>query len=57
MSAIQKFSEFASTLKVDDIEASTLKVAKCCLIDAVGCAVHGSKLPWSKIVMDMADNL
>jgi len=56
MSAIQKFSEFASTLKVDDIEASTLKVAKCCLIDAVGCAVHGSKLPWSKIVMDMADN-
>lgn len=43
---------FASTLTYDRIPAAVVAHAKVCLLDALGCALHGSTLPWCRILTD-----
>ena len=47
-------AEFAAGLKFEDIPEDVRANARKCNQDAVGIAVFGAKLPWSKIVIDYA---
>jgi 2-methylcitrate dehydratase PrpD len=58
MTAIQsdahtsKLAAFAAALRFEDIPAPVLEHAKVCLLDTVGCGLFGSRLPWSRILVD-----
>jgi 2-methylcitrate dehydratase PrpD len=43
---------FAANLCFEDIPSSVIDVAKACLVDTVGAALFGSRLPWSGYVGD-----
>jgi 2-methylcitrate dehydratase PrpD len=47
-------AEFAAGLKFDDIPEDVRANARNCIQDAIGIAVFGAKLPWSRIVIDYA---
>ncbi len=53
--AINKLANFCTNLSFDTLDNGTLNTAKACLIDAIGCAIHGSKMPWSKIILGMVE--
>ncbi len=42
---------FATGLRYDDIPAAVIERARQCLVDAVGCAMFGMTLPWSRILL------
>jgi len=44
----------ATALNYETLPPAVLRLAKHCLIDAVACAVHGSRLPWSRALLDTA---
>jgi len=52
--AIDKFTDFAISLKFEDIPAEVIERAKDCVIDTVGACVYGAELPWTKIVIGYA---
>src|SRR5258708_28425627 len=39
-------ADFATTLRYDDLPATTVAHAKLSILDTVGCAVFGATLPW-----------
>ncbi len=39
-------ADFATTLQYDDLPATTVAHAKLSILDTVGCAVFGARLPW-----------
>jgi 2-methylcitrate dehydratase PrpD len=41
---------FASRLTYDELEQPLAEEFKKCLLDAIGCALHGASLPWARIV-------
>jgi 2-methylcitrate dehydratase PrpD len=41
---------FASRLTYDELEQPLVEEFKKCLLDAIGCALHGASLPWARIV-------
>lgn len=43
---------FAAGLAYEDIPPEVMERAKDCIIDTIGVAIHGSGLPWSRIVID-----
>ena len=50
----QVFSEFATTLKFDDIPPAVIERAKDCVADTFAVCTFGSTLPSNKIVIDYA---
>jgi 2-methylcitrate dehydratase PrpD len=50
-------AEFAHRLRFEDIPADVLAVAKACLIDTVGTALFGSRLPWCGSITDYAKEI
>ncbi len=48
----QQLAAFASQLQFDDIPDATIRRIKLCLLDAAGCALFASTLPWGKILSD-----
>ncbi len=44
--------EFLRTLAVADLPEATRERAGHCLIDAVGCGLFGSDMPWSRLLVD-----
>jgi len=52
--ASQTLSRFALDLRYDQIPADVLERARSCIIDTVGAAWYGSRLPWSRIAFDFA---
>lgn len=52
--ASQKLSEFALALRYEEIPADVIERARSCIIDTIGAAFYGSRLPWSRIVLDFA---
>jgi 2-methylcitrate dehydratase PrpD len=44
---------FASRLNYRDLPPEVVAKSRLCVLDALGCALHGSTLPWTRIVMDM----
>lgn len=47
-------SQFALQLKYEDIPAEVKERARTCIIDTIGAAFFGSKLRWSRMVLDYA---
>ena len=41
---------FATCLAYEDIPPEVVDRAKDCIIDAVGAAIYGSRMPWSRII-------
>jgi len=52
--ASQVLSEFALALRYEQIPADVIERARSCMIDTIGAAYYGSRLPWSRIVLDFA---
>ncbi|MBI3045215.1 MAG: MmgE/PrpD family protein [Betaproteobacteria bacterium] len=52
--ASQALSEFALALRYEQIPANVIERARSCIIDTIGAAFYGSRLPWSRIVLDFA---
>ena len=49
-SPTQTLAEYVSTLAYKKIPQEVISHAKLCIIDAFGCALFGSTLPWGKII-------
>jgi 2-methylcitrate dehydratase PrpD len=47
-------SEFAIALRYEQIPPEVVERARSCIIDTIGAAFFGSRLPWSRIVLDFA---
>ena len=47
-------AEFASQLQYEDIPLEVVERMKMCMLDSIGCCLHGVTLPWTKLVEDMA---
>jgi 2-methylcitrate dehydratase PrpD len=48
--AATTLAEFAAGLHFDSIPTHAIERATHCLIDAVACAMHGARMPWSQIL-------
>ena len=46
----KELADFLSRLTFEQIPEVSLEKAKLCILDSIGCALYGSKMPWSKIV-------
>lgn len=44
-------ASFAAGISFDELPAAVVEHAKVCVLDTVGCALYGSTLPWSKILL------
>jgi len=54
LSQSEILSDFATSLRLEDIPISVLKTAKFCMIDTIGVSVFGSQLPWSQHIFSYA---
>ena len=46
-------ADFASHLQYEDIPRDVVERMKMCVLDSIGCCLHGVTLPWTKSVEDM----
>ncbi len=51
--ATASLAEFASTLAFEDIPPTVLDRIKLSLLDGIGVCLHGSSLPWSRMVQEL----
>lgn len=51
--ATAELAEFASSLAFDSIPEMVIERVRMCLLDGIGVCLHGSTLPWSRMVQDM----
>jgi len=56
-SPTQTLAEYVSGLSYKKIPQDVISHAKLCIIDALGCALFGSTLPWGKIITSFAKEL
>jgi len=49
----RELAAFAAGLSFHDLPPEVVSKARLCVLDAVGCILHGSTLPWTRIVQDM----
>jgi aconitate decarboxylase len=47
-----QLSEFAASLRFDDLPPAVVEHAKLCLLDTIGCGIFGSSLEWSRILRE-----
>jgi len=52
--ATRDLAEFAAGLQFDDIPSTVRQHIKLCILDGLGVALFGAKLPWTGLVRDMA---
>ena len=52
--AAATLARFASSLRYEDLPAEVVRQARACIIDTVGVALYGSRLPWSRIIATYA---
>jgi 2-methylcitrate dehydratase PrpD len=50
-----ELAEYAAGLRYEDLPAEVIAGAKDCIIDTVAACICGSRLPWSRIVIDYAE--
>lgn len=48
--AAPTLARFAAGLRYEDLPAEVVRQARACIIDTVGVALYGSRLPWSRII-------
>lgn len=53
MTASRTLAEYALGLKPEALPGHVRERALQCLIDAAACAIHGSKLPWSRMLLEV----
>jgi len=51
--ATRDLAAFASRLRYEDIPAIAVERMKDCVLDAIGCCLHGVTLPWTRKVQEM----
>ena len=51
--ATRDLAAFASRLKFEDIPRETVEHMKDCVLDSIGCCLHGVTLPWTRKVQEM----
>ena len=51
--ATRDLAAFASRLRYEDIPAVAVERMKDCVLDAIGCCLHGVTLPWTRKVQEM----
>ena len=51
--ATRDLAAFAARLKFDDIPAVAVERMKDCVLDSIGCCLHGVTLPWTRKVQEM----
>ena len=52
--ATRDLASFASRLKFEDIPAAAVARMRDCVLDSIGCCLHGVTLPWTRKVQEMA---
>jgi 2-methylcitrate dehydratase PrpD len=52
--ATRDLARFAANLRYEDIPDNVRQHAKLCVLDGLGVALFGSRLPWTRIVQDVA---
>jgi 2-methylcitrate dehydratase PrpD len=50
----EHYARYICALRCDSLPGHVVRLAKYCLIDAIGCAIFGKRFPWSQIVLDQA---
>jgi 2-methylcitrate dehydratase PrpD len=50
----EHYAQYISTLRYEALPEHVVRLAKYCLIDAIGCAMFGKRFPWSQMVLDQA---
>lgn len=51
--ATRELASFVAALRYEHIPPGVISKAKACVLDAVGCMLFGSTLPWTRILTDM----
>jgi 2-methylcitrate dehydratase PrpD len=51
--ATRDLAAFASKLRFEDIPREAVERMKTCVLDSIGCCLHGVTLPWTRKVQDM----
>jgi len=51
--ATRDLAAFASKLRFEDIPREAVERMKTCVLDSIGCCLHGATLPWTRKVRDM----
>ncbi len=51
--AAERFAAYAAQLRYETLPAEVVRNAKMCLVDAIGCAIFGAGLPWSRAVIEL----
>lgn len=47
----ERYADYALNLRYEDVPTAIIAKARHCLVDALGCALFGRTLPWSRIVL------
>lgn len=47
----ETYAEYALSLQFSDVPTDIISKARHCLVDALGCAIFGRTLPWSRLVL------
>jgi aconitate decarboxylase len=56
-SATKRLAGFSAGIKFDDLPDEVVGHAKKCILDTLGCALHGATLPWSRIALETVQDL
>src|SRR5690242_15561546 len=51
--ATRDLASFASRLRFEDIPAEAAERIRNCVLDSIGCCLHGVTLPWTRKVQEM----
>src|SRR5258705_12703756 len=51
--ATRDLAAFASRLRFEDIPAAAVERMRDCVLDSIGCCLHGVTLPWTRKVQEM----
>lgn len=52
VAATRLLAEFTASLSWEDVPPNVISHAKTCILDAFGCCLFGSTLPWSRILVE-----
>jgi 2-methylcitrate dehydratase PrpD len=49
----EKLATFSANLQYDNIPIDVIERMKMCVLDSLGCCLHGVTLPWTQVVQAM----
>jgi 2-methylcitrate dehydratase PrpD len=57
VSHTSRIADFVSSLRYDDIPAEVIERIKLLILDSFGCAIYGTVLPWSRILLETLETV